>query len=112
VRRRPVLTQPQTPEEEDGASEDVAGSEDESDGESVLFGPRVLCAYFFCFSLESDDAFVNYDSDYEIQDDSPNAQIDIDPYAGVPNPDAWEWRRSLKVHSCQASSFPRTGARK
>lgn len=31
-----------------------------------------------------DDEFVNYDSDYEIRDDTPNAQVDIDPYAGSP----------------------------
>jgi hypothetical protein len=32
--------------------------------------------------LDLDDEFVNYDSDYEVQDDTPNAQVDIDPYAG------------------------------
>jgi hypothetical protein len=37
-------------------------------------------------SSPSDDEFVNYDSDYEIRDDTPNAQVDIDPYAGSPFP--------------------------
>ncbi|KAF8272514.1 hypothetical protein EI94DRAFT_1769775 [Lactarius quietus] len=32
---------------------------------------------------EGNDEFVNYDSDYEIRDDTPNAQVDIDPYAGI-----------------------------
>ncbi|KAH9966032.1 hypothetical protein BC827DRAFT_1355112 [Russula dissimulans] len=61
IRERRAATRLVTPEEEDNDSEDAVGSEDESE----------------------DDAFVNYDSDYEIQDDSPNAQVDIDPYAGV-----------------------------
>jgi hypothetical protein len=40
----------------------------------------------FMISSPSDDEFVNYDSDYEIRDDTPNAQVDIDPYAGSPFP--------------------------
>ncbi|KAI0307244.1 hypothetical protein B0F90DRAFT_1807893 [Multifurca ochricompacta] len=51
-----------TPEEEDNTYEEAAGS-GEDDNE--------------------DDEFVNYDSDYEIRDDTPNAQVDIDPYAGI-----------------------------
>ncbi|KAI0268350.1 hypothetical protein BC834DRAFT_869029 [Gloeopeniophorella convolvens] len=30
-----------------------------------------------------DDGFINYDSDYEVKDDTPNTQVDIDPYAGI-----------------------------
>lgn len=26
---------------------------------------------------------MNYDSDYEIQDDTPGTRVDIDPYAGL-----------------------------
>lgn len=60
--RWPVSTRLVTPEEEDVASDEAAGS-GEDDNE--------------------DDEFVNYDSDYEIRDDTPNAQVDIDPYAGI-----------------------------
>ncbi|KAN0131396.1 hypothetical protein V8E53_010773 [Lactarius tabidus] len=60
--RWPVTTRLVTPEEEDVGSEEAAGS-GEDDNE--------------------DDEFVNYDSDYEIRDDTPNAQVDIDPYAGI-----------------------------
>ena len=56
-----------------------------------------------------DDEFVNYDSDYEIRDDTLNAQVDIDPYAGSP----------FRLCSVQSAEMlpkvyysPRTGARK
>ncbi|KAH9045491.1 hypothetical protein EDB85DRAFT_1906919 [Lactarius pseudohatsudake] len=60
--RWPVTTRLVTPEEEDVPSEEAAGS---------------------CEDDNEDDEFVNYDSDYEIRDDTPNAQVDIDPYAGI-----------------------------
>jgi hypothetical protein len=34
-------------------------------------------------SSGTDDGFMNYDSDYEIQDDTPGVPVDIDPYAGL-----------------------------
>jgi hypothetical protein len=57
------------------------GSEDESEGRS---------SRWFCFSclpmltLGSDDGFAGYDLDDEMQGDVHNAQVDIDPYAGMP----------------------------
>ncbi|KAH8999197.1 hypothetical protein EDB92DRAFT_1832949 [Lactarius akahatsu] len=60
--RWPVTTRLVTPEEEDVPSEEASGS---------------------CEDDNEDDEFVNYDSDYEIRDDTPNAQVDIDPYAGI-----------------------------
>ncbi|KAI9507568.1 hypothetical protein F5148DRAFT_1204007 [Russula earlei] len=62
IRQRSAATRLVTPEEDDNAFDDAVGSDDESE----------------------DDAFVNYDSDYEIQDDTNSAQVDIDPYAGCP----------------------------
>jgi hypothetical protein len=64
----------------------------------------------FMISSPSDDEFVNYDSDYEIRDDTPNAQVDIDPYAGSPF-------RARSVQSAAETHpkvfySPRTGARK
>ena len=56
------------------------GSEDESEGRS---------SRWFCFSclsllpLGSDDGFANYDLDDEMLGDTHNAQVDIDPYAGM-----------------------------
>jgi hypothetical protein len=53
---------------------------------------------------------VNYDSDYEIQDDIPSVPVDIDPYAGLSS------ISTLPVHVAevqpQAFSFPRIDARK
>jgi hypothetical protein len=59
------------------------GSEDESEGRLSRW------FYFSCLPpllLGSDDGygFANYDLDDEMQGDSPNAQVDIDPYAGMP----------------------------
>jgi hypothetical protein len=57
------------------------GSVDESEGR---------LSHWFCFSclpllpLGSDDGFANYDLDDEMQGDTRNAQVDIDPYAGMP----------------------------
>jgi hypothetical protein len=34
-------------------------------------------------TIGSDDGFANYDLDDEMQDDTHNAQVDIDPYAGM-----------------------------
>ena len=63
----------------------------------------------FIISSPSDDEFVNYDSDYEIRDDTPNAQVDIDPYAGSPfRPGSVQ---SAKTHP-KVFYSPRTGARK
>ncbi|KAI9448119.1 hypothetical protein H4582DRAFT_1802380 [Lactarius indigo] len=44
---------------------------------------RIFGGAFDDIHDESNDEFVNYDSDYEIRDDTPNAQVDIDPYAGI-----------------------------
>ncbi|KAF8505689.1 hypothetical protein F5888DRAFT_1651094 [Russula emetica] len=63
IRERRVTTRLVTPEEEDDDSEDAMGSVDESEG--------------------SDDGFANYDLDDEMQGDTCNAQVDIDPYAGI-----------------------------
>lgn len=43
-------------------------------------------SHAYCLLLGSDDGygFANYDLDDEMQGDTPSAQVDIDPYAGVP----------------------------
>ncbi|KAI0041565.1 hypothetical protein FA95DRAFT_1548568 [Auriscalpium vulgare] len=59
VRGRDPVARLATPEDEDDVVEDTAeGSDDEDD-------------------------YGNYDSDYEIKDDSERERVDIDPYAGV-----------------------------
>jgi len=56
------------------------------------------------------DAFVELCIGHEIQDDSPKRPNRLSLITqGVPNPDAWEWQRLLKVHSVRHLLFTDSG---
>jgi hypothetical protein len=83
----------------------TGSSEDDNEGQFTFLVPFAL----LIFPARLDDEFMDYCSDYETHEDAPNAQVDIDPYAGL---SARPGKAGLAKIYPQAFSFPRTGEKK